>query len=428
MLSTVAPGPKENRILAALPAQEYARLEDDLELVALSSGQFLYRPGDRIRYVYFPASCLVALIFTTESGASAELAMTGHEGLIGFPLVLGGEGATTHGAVTQSEGHAYRLRAEVFSWEFDQAGALQHLCLAYIQALMTQMAQSIVCNRYHPIDQRLCRWLLVCLDQQTGNELHFTHELIAGMLGVRREGVTEAARKLQASNLIQYHRGHITVTDRPGPEARACECYKVVKTEYRRLFDITPSTLPRHRARPNPANLRLRAETQLQREAARRPDTSWDSQRLLHELQVHQIELELQVEELNQAYDEADALRRKYADIYDFAPVAYFTLDLSGVIIQLNLAAAILIGIVRSQGARHRFAAFVKPEFLPAFNRFHDEVTGGKCHEECELVLMATEHRPETAVKIEAVVDENGQEFRMVVMEIGNAKEEAPRS
>ena len=428
MLSTVAPDQKENRILAALPAQDYARLVDDLELVALSPGQILYRPGDRIRYVYFPATCLVALIFTTEDGASAELAMTGHEGLIGFPLVLGGGETTTHGAVAQSEGHAYRLRAEMFAWEFDQAGALQCLCLAYIQALMTQMAQSVVCNRYHSIDQQLCRWLLICLDQQPGNKLHFTHEQIAGMLGVRREGVTEAARKLQASKLIHYHRGHIAVLDRPGLETRSCECYQVVKSEYSRLFEIIPLVLPKHRARPNPANLRLRAETQLQREAATRPDTSWDTQHLLHELQVHQIELELQVEELRQAYDEADALRRKYADVYDFAPVAYFTLDQSGVITQLNLAAAILIGVVRSEGARHRFSAFVKPEFLPAFNRFYDEVTGGKYHKECELVLMATDHRPETAVEIEAVVDENGEEFRMVVMETGTAKKKAFRS
>ncbi len=426
MLSTAAQNPAENRILAALPAQEYARLADDLELVALSPGQTLYRAGDRIRYAYFPETCLAALIFNTTSGASTELAMTGHDGLIGFPLVLGGGETTTHGAIAQSEGHAYRLRAEVFVWELDQPGTLRSLCLAYIQALMTQMAQSVVCNRYHPIDQQLCRWLLIGLDRLPGNVLHFTHESIAGILGVRREGVTEAAKKLQASNIIQYHRGRITVTDRPRLEASSCECYQLVKTEYSRLFDIVPPPFPRHRARPSPTNLRLRAEIQLQREEATTPKTSWDNQHLLHELQVHQIELELQLEELRQAYDETDALRRKYADIYDFAPVAYFTLDQAGVITQFNLAAAILIGVIRSQGARHRFGAFVQPESLPTFNRFYDEVTAGKGDARCEIVLMATDHRAEISVRIKAVIDESGQEFRMVVIEIGTEKYKTP--
>jgi PAS domain-containing protein len=417
MPRTLIHNPRQNRVLAGLPVREYARLVDDLELVTLAPGETLYEPGDSLKFVYFPTTCIVSLIFSTANGASTELAMTGNDGLVGIPLVLGGE-STTHTVAVQSAGGAYRLRAEVMCWELDQGGNLQRLCLCYAQALMTQMAHSIVCNRHHTVDRQLCRWLLFSLDLLPGNQLDVTQELIARMLGVRREAVTEAAGKLQGCGLIHYRRGHITVTDRPGLEARACECYGIVKAEYERLSCLMPPNLARHRARPNPATLRKRAEARLKQAQPLMPGAPWDAERLLHELQVYQIELELHNEELRQAYDEADSLRKQCADIYDFAPVAYVTLDAVGGILDVNLAGAILLGIKRSEHGRHRFAASVEPESLPTFNRFHAEVLDAKCKKRCEVVLAANNQRPEAIVRIEAVPDESGRECRMVVSDI----------
>lgn len=420
MLEPFMPAPCENRILAALPAHERARLMDDLEQVTLHTGQVLHEAGERLAFVYFPASCTVSLVFTAEDGATTEVAMTGKDGLVGIALVLGG-GTTTHKAVVQSAGTAWRLRAEVMARALDQHGPLLRLALGYTQALMTQMAQSVVCNRHHSVDQQLCRWLLLSLDQLADNRLDMTQEMIASMLGVRREAVTEAAGKLQAAGLIQYRRGHITITDRPGLEARACECYSVVSAEYERLFHLPQAVPPRAQTRPNPANLRMRAEARLQRQpadASAASSTENQHARLRHELEVQQIELEMSNEALRQAHDEADALHRKYADLYDFAPIPYFTLDAQGVIVQFNLAGAILLDIQRSQTRPHRFAAFVKPEFLPAFNLFLQEKLHGKCRRSCTLVLLATAHHPERTVRIQAVADEDGHECQMAVTDI----------
>lgn len=417
MPSSTPDSPRQNRILAALSPEEYARLADDLELVSLPEGQTLLESGDSLIFVYFPTTSIFSLISTTENGSSAELAMTGNDGLVGIPLVLGGE-TSNYKVVVQSSGKAYRLRAEVMCWELEQSGNLRRLALSYTQALMTQMAQSVVCNRHHSVDQQLCRWLLLSLDQMEGNQLHVTQEVISNMLGVRREAVTEAAGKLQAAGLIHYRRGNITVTDRPGLEARVCECYGVVKAEYDRLFRLLAAAPDRYRARPNPATLRQRAEARLLQEQSVTEGSQWDAARLLHELQVHQIELEMHNEELRNAYDEADTLREKYADIYDFAPVGYFTLDANGSIVQINLAGAILLGIKRSQMRRTRFAASVKPESLPEFNRFLADVVNARGRNKCEVALIATGQRPEALVRIEAVMDEAGKECRMVVMDV----------
>ncbi|HSN64548.1 MAG TPA: Crp/Fnr family transcriptional regulator [Azonexus sp.] len=416
MPSTLTCNPKQNRILGALPANEYERIHDDLELVQLELGQVLHESGDSLNHIYFPITCLASLIFTTSKGATAELAIIGNDGLVGIPLVLGGD-TTTHRVVVQSAGAAYRARVEVIRWELDQGGEFQHLALRFTQALMTQMAQSIVCNRHHTVDQQLCRWLLLSLDRLPGNQLDMTQELIANMLGVRREAVTEAAGKLQAAGLIEYSRGHITALDRPGLEARSCECYATVKAEYDRIFLMHPSLRAIDRPRPNPATLRKRAEARLLQTDVRVPTTAWEKAQLVHELQVHQIELEMHNEELRHAYDEADALRARYADIYDFAPVAYFTLDPLGVILDTNLAGAILLGIKGSQRARFRFAAFVSADSLDTFNRFFDEMLNAKRKTACECTLSANEQRPEITVTILAVLDETGHECRMVVMD-----------
>ncbi len=227
--------PQHNHLLGALPAADYARLESHLELVPMRLGEVLYEPGMALRHVYFPTTSIVSLLYVMEDGASAEIAILGNEGILGISLFMGGE-TTPSRAVVQSAGHGYRLRAQLLKDEFGRFGPMMHLLLRYTQALITQMSQTAVCNRHHSIDQQLCRWLLLSLDRLSSNELAMTQELIANMLGVRREGVTEAAGKLQDAGLIRYQRGKITVIDRPGLEARCCECYEVVKREFERLL------------------------------------------------------------------------------------------------------------------------------------------------------------------------------------------------
>jgi CRP-like cAMP-binding protein len=226
---------KENSLLAALPDAEWTRWLPQLERVEMPLGQVLYEAGDTLKYMYFPITSIVSLLYVMENGASAEIAVVGKEGLVGVSLFMGGE-STSSRAVVQSAGTGCRLNSKVMKNEFDRAGPVLHLLLRYTQALLTQMAQTAVCNRHHSLDQQLCRWLLLSLDRLDGNELVMTQELIANMLGVRREGVTEAALQLQKESLIRYARGHITVLDRKGLERRTCECYAVVKREYDRLL------------------------------------------------------------------------------------------------------------------------------------------------------------------------------------------------
>ncbi len=226
---------KANSLLAALPAAEWKRWEPQLERVQMPLGQVLYEAGDTLKYMYFPMTSIVSLLYVMENGASAEIAVVGMEGLVGVSLFMGGE-STSSRAVVQSAGIGCRLDSKVMKSEFDRAGPVLHLLLRYTQALLTQMAQTAVCNRHHSLDQQLCRWLLLSLDRLDGNELVMTQELIANMLGVRREGVTESALQLQKEGLIRYARGHITVLDRVGLEKRTCECYAVVKREYDRLL------------------------------------------------------------------------------------------------------------------------------------------------------------------------------------------------
>ena len=226
---------RKNRLLAVLPAAEWARWSPLLEWVDMPLGQVLYESGVALGYVYFPITSIVSLLYVMENGASAEIAVVGNEGLVGVSLFMGGE-STPSRAVVQSAGVGCRLKARTMKDEFDRAGPVLHLLLRYTQALLTQMAQTAVCNRHHTLDQQLCRWLLLSMDRLQGNELVMTQELIANMLGVRREGVTEGALKLQKAGLIRYARGHMTVLDRQGLEARTCECYGVVKREYERLL------------------------------------------------------------------------------------------------------------------------------------------------------------------------------------------------
>jgi CRP-like cAMP-binding protein len=227
--------PRQNCLLSCLPAEDYLRIEPHLELVEMPLGEALYESGMQMRHVHFPTTAIVSLLNVMEDGASAEIAVVGNEGIVGVSLFMGGE-STLSRAIVQSAGHAYRMRGQLLKDEFFRAGPMQHLLLRYTQALLTQMAQTAVCNRHHSLDQQLCRWLLLSFDRLPGTELIMTQELIANMLGVRREGVTEAAGNLQRAGLIEYRRGHIKLIDRRGLEDRVCECYDVVKREFQRLL------------------------------------------------------------------------------------------------------------------------------------------------------------------------------------------------
>src|SRR5437762_1235398 len=227
--------PHRNHLLNALPHSDYERLAPHLQLIPMKLGDVLYEPGIRMRHVYFPTTSIVSLLYVMENGASAEIAIVGNEGILGISLFMGGE-TTPSRAVVQGAGYGFRLKAQLLKDEFSRFGPMLRLLLRYTQALITQMSQTAVCNRHHSVDQQLCRWLLLSLDRLASNELAMTQELIANMLGVRREGVTEAAGKLQDAGLIRYRRGKIAVLDRPGLEARSCECYQVVKAEFDRLL------------------------------------------------------------------------------------------------------------------------------------------------------------------------------------------------
>lgn len=242
--TTIKPKPEDNLLLAVLPTEVFDRLLPDLTPVTMPLGKVIYESGAELEHVYFPtAGCIVSMIYVMEDGASAEIAVVGDEGMVGIALFMGG-GTTPSRALVQSAGQAFGLPGNALKMEFERHSELQHLLLRYTQALITQMSQTAVCNRHHSVDQQLCRWLLLSLDRLPTNELTMTQELIANMLGVRREGVTEAAGKLQAQGLINYSRGRITVLDRPGLEARVCECYAVVKKEYDRLLPLSSTIRP----------------------------------------------------------------------------------------------------------------------------------------------------------------------------------------
>lgn len=254
--------PKQNHLLGALPAAEFDHLVPHLELVPMPLGEVLYESGGRLQYVYFPTTSIVSLLYVMEDGASAEIAVVGNEGMLGMSIFMGGD-TTPNRAVVQSAGCGYRLKAQLLKQELNRAGGrrictLQNLLLHYTQALMTQMSQTAVCNRHHSVEQQLCRWLLLSLDRLPTNELTMTQELIANNLGVRREGITEAAGHLQHAGLIHYVRGHITVLDRPGLEQKVCECYEVVKNEFDRLLPYTTHGAP-FQAIPPHAGIKKRA-------------------------------------------------------------------------------------------------------------------------------------------------------------------------
>ncbi|WP_310492949.1 helix-turn-helix domain-containing protein [Dechloromonas sp.] len=417
MPTATRPEQRQNQLLAGLSLAEQSRLHDDLEPVLLEDGSVLQNAGELASHVYFPTSCVISLIATTREGAATELAMVGNEGLAGISAVLGDE-LSSHKLVVQGAGHAYRLKAETLRWELAEGGRLQQMALRYAQALMVQTAQGLLCARHHSVEQQLGRWLQLCLDRRPDNRIAMTQERIASLLGLRREAITDVAGKLQAAGLIRYARGQIVVLDRPALEARGCECHGVVHLEFERFFRSTVTIEAPSRLRPNPLTLRHRAEARWREQPDSAPEDPSEAAHSLHELEIRKIELEIDNEALHEANDQADALSERYADIYDFAPIGYFTLDAQGNILDLNLAGAILLGLKRSQKSRHRFINYLAPECQEAFTQFVDKVLAEKKSGFCEITLMASAQRPASTLRVEAVPDEEGTECRMVLMDM----------
>jgi len=410
-----APGPA-NFILDSLGSEERSLLQDDLESVFLPAGEVLQNAGEAHDAVYFPSSCIISLLGSTQDGASTELAMLGNEGMSSLSLALG-DSVASHKLVVQSAGHAYRLDAGIMHWELARGGRLQRLVLRHVQAVLVQIGQNLLCANHHTLEQRLCRWLLQCLERQPEASIRMTQDRLAGLLGVRREIITLAAGHLQAAGLIAYQRGKISIIDRAGLEAATCECFATVDNEYRRYFQTLSESSPPARWRAHPPSLRQSALARWREQPPVAVDLAASAE-MHHELEIRKIELEISNEALQEAISSAEARSERYADIYDFAPIGYFTLDAAGNILDLNLAGAILLGLKRSQKGRQGFASYLAAESQASFRQFVSQVLHEKRRNLCEIELAATPTHPAATVRIEAVPDEDGKECRMVLLDI----------
>jgi CRP-like cAMP-binding protein len=402
---------QQNRILNALPEADLRALMPYLERVSLTSGQVIGQPGELAQQVFFPLNCTASLVSHTAEGESAELAQMGPEGLVGVTLVLG-DAAMNHSVQVQSGGLALRMQADVFMRQQAQRPALQQLALLYAQLLMGKMAQSIVCSRHHSVMQRLTHWVLSHADGQASDALQVTHDTISQMLGVRRESVTQSAGKLQAAGLIGNVRGKMWLKNRDGLRTMVCECYARSESQTARYLQqvagwaaAIDSAGGRAPGGSNGATSRFGNGHTL---AFKNGHASWD--------EAQQTELAA-VWGLDNPDAQPTALQ-KYVDAYDFAPVGFVTLDVQGRIVQTNLAGAILLDIQRSQCQHSLFAHFLDFPSHAIFEQFHQEVLGGKCRRHCEVVLSATAHQAQRRVRIEATLDDEGQECRLVLIDL----------
>ncbi|MEK7344574.1 MAG: helix-turn-helix domain-containing protein [Pseudomonadota bacterium] len=382
MCYPIVEGARQNRILAALPLSHYTRMAEHLKPVELTAGQVIGEAGETMEFVYFPTTCTTSLVSHTADGGSSELAMTGRDGMVGVGLVLG-SGAMNHRVVVQCAGQAFRMPADVFQHELTQCRELQQLALGYVQVLMTQMSQSIVCVGHHSVSERLCYWLLFNRDILLSDQLQVTHETIANMLGVRRESITQALGKLQSAGLVTSGRGKITILDREGLTDSVCECFPLVSCETQRLYALFDNGSDGLAASEN--------------------HHGWA--------------------------DEGDrALLHKYQDAYDFAPVGFVSVDAQGRVLQTNLAGAILLDIQRSRRSASPLVEFMAPSDQRHFLDFHQEVLSGKCRRHCEVTLCATDHRAEMVVRIDATLDEMGEECRLVLIDVTQEKKLAAQA
>lgn len=370
--------PRQNQILAALPEPQYAAMAESLELVNLKAGQLIYERGHALQHVYFPTTCTASLFSSTADGETAELGLTGCHGLIGVPLVLGAT-SMEHSVQIQSAGQAYRMPAERFVRWLGECDQLQQLSLSYVQSLMAQMAQSIVCSRHHSVSERLSQWVLWNSEGLASDELSVTHETIAHMLGVRRESVTQAAGRLQNAGVIRTSRGKITICDRESLMHSVCECYERIQSES-----------VQHVQRMN----RL----------SQRPVSQG-------------VQYGMTPEPVQPLSTQQDL--QKYVDVYDFAPVGLVTLNTQARVTQTNLAGAILLDIQRSQCQNKSFMDLLDEPSRAIFMAFHHEVLSGQCRRYCVVSLPATAHRPAVTLRIDATSDESGEENRMVLIDLG---------
>jgi CRP-like cAMP-binding protein len=370
---------RQNRILAGIPLSDYARMAEHLKPVDWVSGQVVCEPGDALDFVYFPTSCTASLVSNTQDGDSSELAMIGRDGMVGVSLALGST-SMNHRVMVQCSGRSYRMPTHVFVEELSCCSALQQLALCYVQVLITQMSQSIVCIGHHSVIERLCYWLLTNQDALDSDQLRVTHEMISNMLGVRRESVTQALGKLQAAGHVASGRGKIAILDRGGLTSGVCECFSLVNAETSRLFEHVGrmGDLP--------------------------PVRSVDD---------------------GCSEPEDGTLLQKYQDAYDFAPVGFVSLNAQGQVVQTNLAGAIMLDIQRSQSRAKPFQNFIQLSDQPRFADFLEEVLSGKCRRHCEITLCGTDHRAEIMVRIEATLDDEGQECQLVLIDVTQEKREA---
>ena len=368
--------PRQNSWLAGLPLREYERLFEHLKPIELALGQVLCEAGEPLDFVYFPSTCCVSLMSHTQEGHSSELAMVGRHGLVGVACVLG-SGSVNHRMVVQTAGQAFRMPAAVFQAELMASRPMQRWALGHVQALLTQMAQSIVCIGHHSVSERVRYWLLTNQEALNTHFLKVTHESMANSLGVRRESVTQALGRLQAQGLVCSGRGKITVLDRDGLRNGVCECFGLVSTETRRQLD------------------RMTRLSELQEPAV--DNTGEFNGQALNPLQ-------------------------QYQDAYDFAPVGFVSLDGQARVIQSNLAGAIMLGIQRSLVSLSPMAGFIQLADQALFSAFHQEVLSGKCRRYCVVHFSATANRAEMVVRMDATLNESGDECRLVMTDVTQEK------
>ena len=413
-MDTPTPCPRNNQILASLPESELATLSHHLERVSLNPGWVMHEPHAKIEHVYFPTSGVVSQIFTTSSGTTTELAMTGHNGLIGLAAVLGGE-FMTHEAVVRCAGEAYRLRANQLRRALVQGSVLQAQILGYVQALIMEISHGVACNRHHRVEERLARWLLQNADLNGGHQVRVTQETMGDMLGVRREAINEAARKLQDNGLILRHRGSVDIADREGLEARACECYHSLRHHERMLP-------PGHNGHgyEHPA-LQRHTHHVDSRDQRDNGHSSWPESMIMQGLNTQQAELSEHIGDLRAAYLEVENLKKQFEDLYEYAPMPYFMLDSNGQLERTNIAGAIMMGIKHSDFERRPFADFLDQNSVAQFMRFYRSVLTGRCREGCDIALKSNAHRPELAVRLYGAPDEDGAECRLMAAPLSQA-------
>lgn len=381
-----SPSARSNRMLGALPMTDYLSLAPHLEPVQVQAGQVMQNAGGGCTHALFPVDCAVTLVSATRDGEMSELALIGREGVVGLPAFLGAP-TTALQSVVLRPGLAYRLPAPVFAQSLQGCGTMQAMALRYVQNLMLQMAQGVVCSLHHSVLQRLSTWLLYHHTVTASDQVRATHETIAHMLGVRRESITQAAGLLQQAGCVSTSRGRITILDPLVLREHVCECFAMVEADHRHLWQAPHNDLPVWCDDGQSSPIAL-------------SDGSSDA---------------LSVSE-NGGRD-----GDRYADIYDFAPVGLLSVDGQGRLIEANMAAAIQLGISRSQCAQYRFTDFLQPTSRATFEAFHREVLSGKCRRHCELRLMPASHRPSAVVRLDAVVDESGQENRMVMVDVSDS-------